>query len=924
MPVLVALAFSLANAQPDPGPVAVRAWFTDAAIDSSVQVEALSPCLEEADGTNGSGVRLSAAVPVENPLFDARRGLISFWLRPQWNGGDGRGHRIVRLGEPGRNGLVVEKAASGMLRYVMAAPTKTTVARADVSHWRAGEWHHIAIGWFSANGRAVGLPLWIDRVAVDGPIFGAAEFAQPADTRVWIGDESAEADMDELIMRADLGAEGHGQLGTVYRDWFRTAPFDRVAIDLHPHYGPMDPRVVCGYPKQFGLLARRHGRFEKVTDFAVRYLQWSYFDAKPFIRWHTSDEDIATVDANGRVTGRALGECTLTAEFRGMKARQRLQVIPVEQPDLDLVYVERLPRYSSEADKDRPAPGDHVQSVARVINFGYVTAPTGAEVRLELIPDANRNFRRDEDERPVAVQRKTMGRPLAPREEVRVRFDWTWTDQPTWVRVTVDPAGTCREICEANNERCELNIARPLAMGVEEAQMESIYRERQINHIGSFSEFDWVNGQLARFEAMMRDAVYPTTSSAGVGDAFRVDQTYTTGKPGVQWDDEPLVRDAALFDGGFPVREPIDLMAIDAAILHEYGHTCAALPDLYGYGVEKQNVFLHDANGEPYAGGDLMPCIRDGSGTLPLSSATTVPCGVSYPPLMDLCSLWLAPFEAGQIHWFAGYRGPRFWAVQDELIPQFDVYLKVLDVDDRPLRGAAVYVYPAINTMAFDASGKYFADLPKFVGHTDQDGRYRFPHQTDAGWDDPDTDTVDGSIYVEHPFARVQRDINFTPNVWTVEGLLLLRIVAGEQTEFAWLPLTELNRLFFAGSRAAGTVVVRTSLVSLAGETPLVEPAPAEARSTNLRPTAAVSHETLTVKCGEAIRIDGSASSDPEGKPLTYCWVRQEGGLKPERAWSAAFEVTAPDEPGESVYAFYVIDGLRCSEPVSVHIRVTK
>ena len=37
-------------------------------------------------------------------------------------------------------------------------------------------------------------------------------------------------------------------------------------------------------------------------------------------------------------------EPVLTAEFRGMKGSYDLESIPVEQPDLDLLYVERLPR----------------------------------------------------------------------------------------------------------------------------------------------------------------------------------------------------------------------------------------------------------------------------------------------------------------------------------------------------------------------------------------------------------------------------------------------------------------------------------------------------------------------------------------------------------------------------------------------------
>ena len=41
------------------------------------------------------------------------------------------------------------------------------------------------------------------------------------------------------------------------------------------------------------------------------------------------------------------------------------------------------------------------------------------------------------------------------------------------------------------------------------------------------------------------------------------------------------------------------------------------------------------------------------------------------------------------------------------------------------------------------------------------------------------------------------------------------------------------------------------------------------------------------------------------------------------RAWpSPVYRGRAPEEPGEAVLAFWVIDGLRASEPVPIRIRV--
>ena len=96
--------------------------------------------------------------------------------------------------------------------------------------------------------------------------------------------------MDELILRDRIDAEGpHGMVAAVYRDYFRTAPYDRIAVDPEPARVPADRRVIAGGEKQFGLQARREGHWEPVTEHAVRYSQWTYFDAKPLIQWKSSD-----------------------------------------------------------------------------------------------------------------------------------------------------------------------------------------------------------------------------------------------------------------------------------------------------------------------------------------------------------------------------------------------------------------------------------------------------------------------------------------------------------------------------------------------------------------------------------------------------------------------------------------------------------
>jgi hypothetical protein len=197
-------------------------------------------------------------------------------------------------------------------------------------------------------------------------------------------------------------------------------------------------------------------------------------------------------------------------------------------------------------------------------------------------------------------------------------------------------------------------------------------------------------------------------------------------------------------------------------------------------------------------------------------------------------------------------------------------------------------------------------------------------------WDDPDTDLVEGVWPVWNPFGRAKTttgappDTAFTPNVWCVEGLLLLKIVSAGQTEFHWLPMTEFNAAFFSGQVHRGVYPVRTSLVSGSANTPLVRPEIPEAiRETNLKPAAVVEPKELTIKVGEAFTLDGSKSHDPEGQPLIYRWhVRGPGGVEPRLSEEPVYKGTGPKKPVEFRIVFYVIDGLRASEAVTVKVKV--
>ncbi len=138
------------------------------------------------------------AYPAEGNLHKPR-GTACLWVRPSWDGDDGKNHGFfaddLPFHDKPQNTLYLWKWMSGPLRLDLRSEADA-YSTAPVSDWRAGEWHHIAGTWDSEKGNA----LFVDGRQVAGrqttwePRSGS-RFLVGAD---WQGQSPAEALIDEL------------------------------------------------------------------------------------------------------------------------------------------------------------------------------------------------------------------------------------------------------------------------------------------------------------------------------------------------------------------------------------------------------------------------------------------------------------------------------------------------------------------------------------------------------------------------------------------------------------------------------------------------------------------------------------------------------------------------------------------------------
>lgn len=398
--------------------------------------------------------------------------------------------------------------------------------------------------------------------------------------------------------------------------------------------------------------------------------------------------------------------------------------------DLDVTFIERLPRYAYDAPKNNPEVGETVTFLGHIKCWDGVLPSVAYRWLIDGVA-ANEGFLTD----------------LAVNEERVVTQEWIWQPGDHWVMLVVDPDGAVGEFSEANNAREDRINAIIAGFWVEQSSYDYFHQYQRELGIGSNSWEDWIQRQMARQNQLYAEAVWPI-SPQGVLDRVRIDKIV-------------VVPDGALpLAGGLPTNNPdlrdrtVDLMwgfpssqlppnssfyanhtslsesnpfYIEQSLIHELGHA-RYLIDSYGFDVHNTAAHGGYDSVQIWEGGTYV----GGSRYMPFLAFDEV---LHYNQNGGVMSgpygfRW-SPYEAGALNLIAGrrarcgnYNAPCNIGEYLQDLPSNN-HVRFTNVGGKPLVGAEISVFRATGGPGW--YGKTFDNTPDLLFTTDVDGYVHMP-----------------------------------------------------------------------------------------------------------------------------------------------------------------------------------------------------
>ena len=442
--------------------------------------------------------------------------------------------------------------------------------------------------------------------------------------------------------------------------------------------------------------------------------------------------------------------------------------------DLNVTYIERMPRYDYDASPNRPSIGDTVTFYGHIKNWGpqdvasvtYRWSFDGSTVEIGSLDGFSAN------------------------EERVVSWSWVWSDDRHYVGLTVDPHGVIAESSELNNSIADPTDGLAVGFWVEQSVWDYFNQHQVELGVGSTSWADWGQRQMARWNELCDQAVW-TVSPAGVRDRVRIDKLITvadgalplgpwglpTNHPDVDdktvdlmWGFPATLLQTGMYDDHQTVRET-NPFYVEQSLVHELGHA-RYLIDPYGWDVHNTNE--HDSvqiweGGVYVAGSVYMPFLAWDSVLYYNHSG-----GVMGGPFGFAWS----PYEAAALNLIAGQRAccgnfnaPWNIGVFLDDLPERN-HLRLVGPEGEPLSGASVRIYRA-------------EEGPGWYGKT-IDNIFDLERTADAdGWVSLPT----------NPFSNGQ--IEHTYGI--ANGVAVLRIAHGQSVWYRFLEVGDFNLEYWAG-----------------------------------------------------------------------------------------------------------------------------
>ncbi len=280
-------------------------------------------------------------------------------------------------------------------------------------------------------------------------------------------------------------------------------------------------------------------------------------------------------------------------------------------PDLDVIYIERLPRYAGNhtnvgyeenkifliqpnPDPIEPADGTQAEFIGHVMNAGF--ADSGA-FKYSWWIDGQK------------VSEGVVNQTLKRREETTVTLKWTWRKSAQTVALRVEPVEQITEISKINNKLEDPIHGKGFLIHIDKETVGTFCETPGI--LGTYSFEDWVQYNWRVWNFILMDSIYPS-SPEGCLDRMRIDKIMYLdnrflGGEDAGWDEyQKRAREGGsliMYEGiwGYTGGEGAQLRTLGpcGVTFHECGHQLGLI-DWYKFFARPEHFAnCTDENGEP-------------------------------------------------------------------------------------------------------------------------------------------------------------------------------------------------------------------------------------------------------------------------------------------------------------------------------------